>query len=142
MHNVTGDKKVHSKQHGFTLIEAMITVAVIVILATIAWPLYEEQSAKNRRTDGIGALITASNDMEKCYSDQATFTGCTVSATSPQGYYTISVNIPDADSYTLTATPKAEYPDPTCTTLTLNNLGVKGFTSSDANTTVQRCWSQ
>lgn len=131
----------NTKQTGFTLVEAMITVAIIGIIATIAWPMFEAQSTKNRRTDGIAGLLSANNEMEKCYSDQSSYTGCSANGTSPKGFYTITTNVTDSETYTLTAAPKAEFPDPSCGNLTINNLGVKGHNTTDG-TPLKRCWAQ
>ena len=130
-----------TKQAGFTIIEAMITVAIIGIIATIAWPMFEAQSTKNRRTDGITGLLAASNEMEKCYSSQSSYTGCDADGNSPQGFYTITTDVPDAETYTLTATPLPEFPDPSCGVLTINNLGIKTRTTTD-DSPLRRCWAQ
>jgi len=125
------------KQTGFTLVEAIVVVAIIGIIATIAWPMFEAQSDKSRRTDGIAGLLIASNEMEKCYSDNAVYTGCTINGTSPKAFYNIT-SVINADDYTLTATPVTA--DPDCKTLTINHLGIKGRTT-DTGTSLQRCWA-
>ena len=59
-------------QNGFTLIELMIAVAVVAILAAIAYPSYQDSIVKSRRADAKSALLELSVIMERLY----TATGC------------------------------------------------------------------
>ena len=63
------------KGGGFTLIELMITVAVIGILAAIAYPSYMESVAKSRRSNAEGALAGFANAMERHYTETGAYTG-------------------------------------------------------------------
>ena len=56
---------------GFTLIEAMIVVALIGIIVALGYPSYRDQVIKSRRSDGMAALLELADRMERHYSDVA-----------------------------------------------------------------------
>lgn len=56
-------------QRGFTLMELMITVAVVGILAAIAYPSFTEQIARSRRTEAQTILVSGQQWMERFYSE-------------------------------------------------------------------------
>jgi type IV pilus assembly protein PilE len=60
---------------GFTLLELMIVVAVIGILATIAYPMYGDYVTRGQITDGITKLGNFRTQMEKFYMDNRTYQG-------------------------------------------------------------------
>ena len=67
------------KSKGFTLIELMIVVAIVGIIAAVAYPSYQEQVNKSRRADCSGALVGFANAMERFYSVNNTYLGAGVS---------------------------------------------------------------
>jgi len=70
------------RMRGFTLIELMITVAVVAILAAVAFPAYQDSLRKSRRTDGKNALVQAAANMERYYAERNTYATAAMCATT------------------------------------------------------------
>ena len=124
---------------GFTLIEAMVTTAVIGLLAAVAWPIFSNQILEMRRRDAVDALMMASHEMQQCKTDRGSYTGCApTTLTSPNNLYTIASAVTGGGAgFTLTAT-KTLADDADCLTLTVDNLGRKNYTGAAPN--FHRCW--
>lgn len=120
---------------GFTLIEVMIVVAIIGILAAIAYPSYDEYVKRGNRTEGQAFLQDVAARQERYFSQNNEYADTAaklnVSTGSETGKYTLT--IATSDGYTLTATQ--QFNDTKCGNLTLNALGVKG-----AGGSVDECW--
>lgn len=125
------------------MIELMVAVAILAILSAIAYPLYESQSRKGKRPDGIVLLEKVAQAEQPYFSHMNTFTATVTdlpgikSATSPGGYYSITV-APGAtgsiaSSFVVTATPLTDgQKKDGCRSFTLSNLGVRGGTAVDS----------
>lgn len=117
---------------GFTLVELMVTVAIIGILSAIVYPSFSEYVNKAECSDGMDTLLEQAALMEEFYNVGDTYVGATLAnATSPKGYYDVTITTQTAFLYTLTATPV----DTTQKTLTLDSLGQKQETGSGVT-----CW--
>lgn len=78
------------RQHaGFTLIELMIAVAIVGIIAAVAYPQYTSYVQRSRLAEATGNLSTTRVRLEQFYQDNrnygSTATGCGV--TVPTGDY-------------------------------------------------------
>lgn len=61
------------RKHGFTLIELMIVVAVVGILAAIAYPSYTDSVRKARRADAQSSLTEAAQKLEAYFAREASY---------------------------------------------------------------------
>lgn len=130
------------RMRGFTLIELMMVVAIISILATIAWPSYQDYVRRSKRADAEAVMMSIASKEQQYLLDTRTYTdvlGTGGLRLSPEGYdctqsankkcannfYEITVDV-DAGpplAFTVTAAPKAgQTPDGT---LTLTSAGAK-----------------
>lgn len=70
----------HTPNRGFTLIEMLIVVAIIGILASIAYPSYRDSILKGRRAEGRKALTELMQQQERFMTQTNTY--CTFSNSS------------------------------------------------------------
>ncbi len=143
---------------GFTLIELMITVAILAIIVSIAYPSYQEQVRKSRRADGQSMLMQVMQAQERHYTENYTYTtdldssgdagelgldGSGASAgnvLSDEEHYEISAAACGGgigECVQLTATPRKDQANDGCGNLTLDSTGDKGRTGS---TPLEQCW--
>lgn len=136
---------------GFSLIELMVTVAIISMLVAIAVPTYIDKVRKSRRTEAKTVLLDLAGREERFYNTNNQYSvlpsdlgyGAVAAAfpmTVGSGFYTVNVvrTAGPPVGYTLTATPVVgsdQAKDTHCQTFTLTSTGVQ--TSAPDPTT---CW--
>ena len=151
------NKTNNSFQKGFSLIELMVVVSIIVILARIAIPTYTKSIARSNRVAAITFLLNLSNKQAQYMLDKHQYFDTTVQGTlypTPSvvsANYTITVtpdNTAAPPSYTAIATPTSSQlsRDNTCGALQIDQFGVNWIKGSGTSfvsgtTTVRNCWS-
>lgn len=142
-------------KRGFTLIELMITVAIIGILTAIALPSYTQYVQNGKRADARAALLQASQYLQRFYAandrydadrsgaavvipDSLLFVPQGSTATTASYQLTTTIN---PQSYTLKMDPINSMDADKCGNLTVSNLGVKSYEKPSTSTaTREQCW--
>ncbi|MFD2168100.1 type IV pilin protein [Thalassotalea euphylliae] len=119
---------------GFTLIEAMIAVAIIGILAAIAYPSYTEYVVQSNRTEGQRELLRVANLMEQYYLDNRAYTedltklglSSADNWATESGLYKLSSSV-TGDTFELTATAQGNQAtnDAACKELKVTDAGTR-----------------
>ena len=134
----SAEQRFKQGMRGVTLIELMVVIVIIGILVSIAYPGYQSQMQKTRRTDGKATLLNAAQALERCYTRFNIYNSgdCPIVAdlaagiTSPEEWYVVT-SVPTASAFVLTATPQgAQVDDTQCLALTLSNTNLRGTTGT------------
>ncbi|WP_305080550.1 type IV pilin protein [Microbulbifer guangxiensis] len=130
-------------QRGFTLIELMIVVAIVAILAAVAWPSYQNQVRSTNRADAQGALMGLAQAMERHFTQNGNYLEAAAGGAddgapaifptqSPldgsNKSYNLTIDVSDeGDSYELFATPIAGTVQASDGPLRLSSSGEKAW---------------
>ena len=151
-----------NRQQGFTLLELVITVAIIGILTAIAYPSYVKSVQKGKRTDAKVELLRIAQMQEGYFAQNMSYAKnltqlglASDTISSEQDEYDLTVGtvtpgnctgtsaIPSCLSYRLDATPastSAQVHDTHCPKFTLSSTGQKGTSASATAAEIKKCW--
>jgi type IV pilus assembly protein PilE len=121
------------KSYGFTLIELMITVAIVGILAAVAYPSYTDFVIRSNRAEAQRELLRYANLQEQLFVDSRSYAAdmkglgeSTVTIKTESGNYVIRVQDQTATTFTLRAIgKKTQVNDSGCVRLNIDHLGTK-----------------
>ena len=128
------------RSRGFTLIEMLITVAIIGILAALALPSYQDYVTRGRIPEATSELANRRVLAEQFFQDNRTYVGannpaCTV--TTGQ-HFNFDCTVQAAAAYTIRAQGTGSMAG---FTYTIDQTGARATTSVPANwTTNANCW--
>ena len=139
---------------GFTLIELMITVAIVGILAAVAIPAYQNYIKKGRRVDAKSALLELAAREERYFATNNTYTATVTdlnytkigvgtstfnAGSTSMVYYTVQITAASATAWAATATRTTAGAQNTdvCGDYSIDNLGQQTVANGTQTT---GCW--
>jgi len=136
-----------ARVRGFTLIELMVTVAIVGILAAIAYPSYTSYIVRSNRSAAQGYMLELSSLQQRYLLDARTYAAdlATLNSSVPShvsSNYTVTTPLKTGTTlpgFTVTATPIGTQlaRDTACGTLTIDEAGAKTASGSRG---VAGCW--
>ena len=91
---------------GFTLIELMVSIAILAILVMIAYPSFATYMQNTRIENARASMLDAIHSLERQYAQKPQFSTANINDITNE-YYNLSFNAINDGSYYLTAKPKS-----------------------------------
>jgi type IV pilus assembly protein PilE len=132
------------QQKGFSLIEIMIVVAIVGILASIAYPSYLQYVLRSWRVTASGCVLQLAQGMERRFTTSMSYVGglpaddCSTENGMAARYTIGLAAAATANAYTIQAVPQGvQTADTQCGTISINQIGARNKTGTGS---LQDCW--
>lgn len=137
---------------GFSLIEMLIAVALVGVLAAVAYPQYETFLKQNRRADAMTELSNLIMEMEQYRSPRNSYLGAAAGGGDTGAinetllmeldddvskFYTITIKSASRSTFELEAKPIGSQADDSCGTITVGNNGYFNYSSGTATECIE-----
>ena len=121
-------------QQGFTLIELLIVIVIAAILATIAYPSYQNYIRQTRLAAVRTQMLHNAQQLERYYTQKSTFVGFPAGNLQQNQYFNIGFEGEPSDSgYILKAEPNKETNANETCTVYYNDSGIIWASSDKQN---------
>lgn len=129
---------------GLTLIELLITLAIVAVLAALAYPSFASQWLKSRRAEARTALAGVQQAQERWRANHADYAAdlATLGVAPPaSGRYVLAITESGSDGYTAVATAvQAQAADLGCTRLSVAQRRGRLVYAADGTASAAACW--
>lgn len=135
----------HASSHGgFSLIEALVALAVIAILASLAWPGFAGALQRSRRVEATAALMQVQLAQERWRSGHAAYAADLAALGLDyrlSAHYRLAITASGAHRYSAVATPVGmQAGDAACTSLVLSLEAGRIVLGSTGHAPASACW--
>lgn len=132
--------RLSSDRSGFTLLELLIAVIIMIVLAGLALPMLQGTVERTRRAEALAQLTTARQSQLRFFVQNNAYTNNfalldfnpNVNPAGQTPHFTYAITAANATSFTITATRNAVNGGDGASTVTINEAGVVGGTGAFA----------
>jgi type IV pilus assembly protein PilE len=135
-----------------TLLELLVVMAIVGVLAGVAYPGYRQYLVRAHRVEAIEALLTLAAAQERFHLQHGRYAegfepdvtpGLAVAPTTPGGRYWLRLVVATPGHFVARAAPRrgwGQEGDERCGEFWLDDAGRRGATDAAGNDSTAQCW--